>query len=224
MKLTAVLIAVITSFLITTSAHAFFLVDTGEPINATGWNIQNPSAVPGVENGSAARFTTLNPVIINSVGAWFGSNPGIPGSGSGTLTIALYDDTGAQIPGNTELFADAINVSTASGVSTFNNLTGLSWNINAGTYWIAVEGRLGDTFFGRIAGDFNGPGTNIPSPLANEAQFFGGTYFEYDDYNIGYRIEATDNSPSAAIPEPATMTLLGSSLLGLAGIRRKVKV
>ncbi len=158
------------------------IVDTGEPRDNFGWNLQ-PS--PNVENGVAAKFNMVNTGIIQSVGAWFASNPTIAGSGNGTLTVVLYKDLGVQIP-STQLYSAKMTISSANN---YNVLNGLSWTVSSGNYWVAFEVRTGDTYNGRIEGDVRGVGTSTPNPLTDEAQLFSGQYYEYDAYNIGVKIQ-----------------------------------
>ena len=61
-------------------------------------------------------------------------------------------------------------------------------------------------------------GLHSPNPLINETFYQPGVgWAEVDYIDIGIRIDATP------IPEPATMLLLGTGLVGVAGAARRKK-
>ncbi len=81
----------------------------------------------------------------------------------------------------------------------------------AGTYWVAFEVRLGN-FDGHMR-------IGAPQPLTNGAHTMGaGNWVEPSpSFAIDYGIRI-DASP---VPEPATVLLLGTGLVGLVGFRKK---
>ena len=176
-------------------AQAATLVDTGTPPPSnTTWTLSPSQSL-------AAEFTLSAASVIDSIMGH------IRGSGNSTITIGLFTD-GGEIPGM-QLFAGTF--ASTSGTS-FQGLTGLSWAVGAGTYWVTFAST-----------GFDGMSQNAPSPLGNEAFAPAGSGFiENDGLNLGVRI--TGNAGTGAVPEPGTwvMLILGFGLLG--GVARRQRV
>jgi hypothetical protein len=85
---------------------------------------------------------------------------------------------------------------------------GLSWDLGPGTYWVAYQVNYNDPT------EFAAPNP-VPSPLANYAYAwnYNGGWVEADQIDLGLRVSGT---PQSVVPEPATLTLSGVGLLGLA--------
>ena len=187
---------------------AALIVDTGPGPTIT-------SGFGGLTIGSnqwlAAEFSLGGTTTITGVQGWIGI--GIPNGNisTGTGTAVIYTD-GGDVPGS-ELFSAAF--ATADSASSWDGASGLSWLLNAGTYWVAFEVRSGQTLS-------DGMPRPSSSPLGNEAFNNSGAYVGFDSLDIGVRIFGEQpQPPPPQIPEPASLALLGIGLAGLGATRRR---
>src|SRR4051812_6384214 len=129
MTFKALSIAVLGAVALAGSAHAAAIVDTGTPDNQAPWTVSADQWLGG--QFSLGEATTITGILGY-----------IEGAADQALTFAVYRDEGTGAPG-TELFSRAFSIDGSRG---FHGLGGLSWLLDAGSYYVTAEVRRGQTF------------------------------------------------------------------------------
>jgi len=185
-------------------AQADVIVDTGTP-SGIGYA---PLTFDGGD-WLAAEFTTTQSWDIGSIAGYIN---GIDSNQAGnTFTITIYDGNTPPKPGTTNQEFSQQATFTGNG---WNGLSGLNWNLAAGTYWLAFEiGPNNDTFQG-----------NMPVSTANPL-----STASYDGLSTGGYQAATGAGNDigvtiSSVPVPPSLLLFVSGLfaLGRFGKRKSV--
>jgi hypothetical protein len=178
-----------------TTTFAAWAIDTGTPTGSTEYTLDGTDFWAGQVTLQSGQIHAIE-AYVNDFG------------GGGSFTIALYGDKPTtHLPG-TFMNSWVATFNTTSGQYGWNGVSGLTYDVVGGTYWIALE--VPDAGFNGLV--LNG----APNPLAKYA-FNDGGFLGYQAINdsFGLRVDA--------VPEPETyaMLLAGLGLLGFAARRRK---
>ncbi|MFW6148181.1 MAG: PEP-CTERM sorting domain-containing protein [Thermodesulfobacteriota bacterium] len=188
-----------------TSAQAEIIVDTGTLKASECSRLYENQWIAG-------QFNISESYNITDIYGWID-----PYNSTGTMTIALYGDSGdpsTDWPDTTNEYLAQQFIPSSDGADWYG-LTGLNTLLVAGTYWVSFEVRSDDTNYGSMPKEFS-------NPLPVMAYYNGSKWIGYDDIPVGIRIYG--DTQAASVPEPASMFLLGSALLGLVGLgKRKLR-
>jgi len=180
------------------AANAAVIVDTGQPpFGGAGvdWNLNATQSL-------AVKFTVASATRLTDLTGWMYAYSAVE-----TFTVALYAD--GETPGAL-LFADT---ATAKLPFAFYGVHGESWLVGPGSYWLAFEVRPGNTLDGYMP-------NNPASPLGPEAYSEDGSYYCYDDLDLGVRISG---DVVANVPEPQSWALMLIGFLGAGAALRAAR-
>jgi len=186
-------------------SRADVIVDTGTPSLGGGWDLGNGTSFT-YPQWLAAKFELLQPTTITDVLGWMYVYR------TAGLTVAIAAD-GGNIPG-ADLYSGSTVVSFNNYQSNWEGLTGLDWQLDAGTYWVKYEGAV----------DYYGGMDNpAPNPLGVEAfrSHYTGGWFRQDNLDLGVRING--HATASNVPEGgSSLVLFGLASLLLAAWRGRV--
>lgn len=206
------------------TAESAIIYDTGPGgVNSGGYAVLDQQFI-------ASKFNVDDTLTISSIEFWLGGGP------SKTATIVLYKDDGfflgLSAPG-TELLSQEFVVQPPdngqpSWYAKWSGLSNLAWQITAGSYWVALEVRPGQTLDGVMAsfyqpGDGVDDGRHNPAPSTEFAIKTNNGNPQFDNqWRSCLGCNMAFGTRISEVPTPPAVWLFGSAL-GLMGVmRRKV--
>jgi hypothetical protein len=197
----------------TVAAQADLIIDTG-PVS--GGSYTGGNALYKYQ-WLAGQFSLTQSYTITQVLGLIGYS----GSHGGGIKAVIRSDV-SGLPG-VEVQHQSFTTSNP-GFNTWQGTSGLSWDLQAGTYWLAFEVDASSTFDGAMT-------SSATNPLQHYA--VANTYWRYGTYSaptVADYFISSSGGPNlgmmvygdpAPVPLPGPLFLLGAGLLRLAHCRRR---
>lgn len=213
-KSLGVLVALALTVTLANVAMAGYIVNTGDGPDTDMGNTLD------YFNWYAVQFTLDSDTTIGSLEAWMGA---ATNSGDPTVAAALYLDGPASPGPQLGIWNFEVPIPDSDYWVGWAGVSDLNLSLTAGTYWLAFQvfGGPGDSFNGYLPWVPDYPPTGY-----NYAWSYGLMNWWFDQppgvADFGFRIGDASSDPNA-VPIPGAVWLLGSGLLGLFGIGRKMR-
>jgi hypothetical protein len=163
----------------------------------------------------ASQFTLSTPVVIDSISVVVTSLLPPPGSTDGNFTIGLGSLLGVGI--TTGIGAGDIPIDPKGSETTEEfTFSGLNLSLAPGTYYLGMAGA-------NVEWDYASPLSTTAGTLGLQLSCdpfltCGSDITRWDRNSLDYAMEIDG---TAITPEPSTFALLGTGIIGLAGVARR---